>query len=111
MMRIHINKKWWYITWVTTGYIVVSREKAPSRRVRHKSHIGKVMALAALALVLPKTLLLGAAAVTVLWSSHTATNFVAARLKAQHISFGEQKLLIMFPCLLIYSLFSLLSMY
>jgi len=69
------------------------------------------VALAALALVLPKTLLLGAAAVTVLWSSHTATNFVAARLKAQHISFGEQKLLIMFPCLLIYSLFSLLSMY
>ena len=45
--RIDIDEKWWYITKVKTGYIVAPGEKAPDRKVKHKSHIPKVMCLAA----------------------------------------------------------------
>ena len=45
--RIDIDEKWWYITKVKTGYIVAPGEKAPDRKVKHKSHIPKVMYLAA----------------------------------------------------------------
>ena len=48
---------------------------------------------------------------TVFWSAKTLTNFITARLRAQHISFDEQKLLLFFPSLLTYVLFALLSVY
>jgi len=70
------------------------------------------LATAAFRLVLGKGVVLtGACILTVFWSAKTLTNFITARLRAQHISFDEQKLLLFFPSLLTYVLFALLSVY
>lgn len=47
--RLDIDEKWWYISKVSTGYIVVPGEIPPDRRCKHKSHLIKVMCLTAMA--------------------------------------------------------------
>jgi len=47
--RVDIDEKWWYITRVNTSYIMVDGETPPDRKVKHKSHIIKVMCLTAMA--------------------------------------------------------------
>ena len=44
---IDIDEKWWYITQQSLSWIVVPGEITPDRKCKHKSHITKVMALAA----------------------------------------------------------------
>lgn len=46
---VDIDEKWWYITRVNTSYIIVEGEVPPDRKVKHKSHIIKVMCLTAMA--------------------------------------------------------------
>ena len=42
----HLDEKWWFQTREATGYIIVDGEDIPpDRKVKHKSHINKVMAL------------------------------------------------------------------
>ena len=45
MERGDLDEKWWYITEEATHFIIVPGEEAPVRRVKHKSHIIKVMCL------------------------------------------------------------------
>jgi len=47
--RVDIDEKWRYITQVNTSYIIVKGEVPPDRKVKHKSHIIKVMCLTAMA--------------------------------------------------------------
>jgi len=46
--RVNIDEKWWYITQVNTSYIIVDGEVPPDQKVKHKSHIIKVMCLTAM---------------------------------------------------------------
>ena len=47
--RVDIDEKWWYITRVNMSYIIVEGEVPPDQKVKHKSHIIKVMCLTAMA--------------------------------------------------------------
>ena len=47
--EIHVDEKWFYLTRDTESYILLDDEADPVRSVRHKSHIDKVMFLAATA--------------------------------------------------------------
>ena len=47
--EIHIDEKWFYLTRDNENYILVDDEEDPHRTVGHKSHIDKVMFLAATA--------------------------------------------------------------
>ena len=47
----------------------------------------------------------------VLWSTRVASRFVVVRLKAKHIPVEEQRSLIAYPWLLVFSMFALLSLY
>ena len=46
---VHIDKKWFYICQNGQKYYLYTDEELPTRKVRHKSHITKVMFLAAVA--------------------------------------------------------------
>lgn len=47
----------------------------------------------------------------ILWSTRVASRFVVVRLKAKHIPVEEQRSLLAYPWLLIFSMFALLSAY
>jgi hypothetical protein len=47
--EIHVNEKWFYLTNNNENYIMLDDEEDPERTVQHKSHIDKVMFLAATA--------------------------------------------------------------
>ena len=47
--RVDIDEKWWYITRVNTSYIIVDGKIPAVRKLKHKSHIIKVMCLTAMA--------------------------------------------------------------
>jgi hypothetical protein len=46
---VHVDEKWFYMTELTTTYYHAPDEELPYRRVKHKSHIDKVMFAAAVA--------------------------------------------------------------
>ena len=47
--EIHVDEKWFYLTRDQENYIMLEEEEDPRRLVKHKSHIDKVMFLAATA--------------------------------------------------------------
>ena len=47
--EIHVDEKWFYLTRDQENYIMLDDEEDPQRNVKHKSHIDKVMFLAATA--------------------------------------------------------------
>jgi len=61
--------------------------------------VGKSIACSALALF------------SILWSTRVASRFVTVRLKAKHIPVEEQRSLLAYPWLLVFSMFALLSLY
>ncbi|CAN0068137.1 unnamed protein product, partial [Pylaiella littoralis] len=48
-LRSHIDEKWFYIWQNGQKYYLYTDEEVPTRKVQHKSHITKVMFLAAVA--------------------------------------------------------------
>jgi hypothetical protein len=46
---VHVDEKWFYLTSVNAKYYLAHDERPPHRSTRHKSHIDKVMFLAAIA--------------------------------------------------------------
>jgi hypothetical protein len=63
-------------------------------------------------LVIGKSIVLSVLALfCILWSTRVASRFVVVRLKAKHIPVEEQRSLIAYPWLLIFSMFALLSLY
>ena len=47
--RIHIDEKWFYVTDITMRCYLAKGEHPPVRKVKHKSHVEKVMFLSAVA--------------------------------------------------------------
>ena len=47
--EVHVDEKWFYLTRDQENYIMVDDEPDPQRTVKHKSHVEKVMFLAATA--------------------------------------------------------------
>ena len=63
-------------------------------------------------LVIGKSAALSVIAVfAILWSTRVASRFVTVRLKAKHIPVEEQRSLLAYPWLLVFSMFALLSLY
>lgn len=63
-------------------------------------------------LVIGKSAALSMIAVfAILWSTRVASRFVTVRLKAKHIPVEEQRSLLAYPWLLVFSMFALLSLY
>ncbi|WZN59710.1 protein YIPF [Chloropicon roscoffensis] len=63
-------------------------------------------------LVIGKSVALSVIAVfAILWSTRVASRFVTVRLKAKHIPVEEQRSLLAYPWLLVFSMFALLSLY
>ena len=49
MDRIHVNEKWFFLSWHRERYLLLPEEKNPKRCVKSKLHITKVMFLCAIA--------------------------------------------------------------
>ena len=47
MDHIHVNEKWFFLSWQRERYLLLPEEKNPKRCVKRKSHITKVMFLCA----------------------------------------------------------------
>ena len=47
--HIHLDEKWFFLTWEKERYLLLLEEKNPKRCIKHKSHITKVMFLCAIA--------------------------------------------------------------
>jgi hypothetical protein len=47
--EIHVDEKWFYLTQNNASFILLDEEEDPHRTVKHKSHVDKVMFLAATA--------------------------------------------------------------
>jgi hypothetical protein len=45
--RVHVDKKWFFLTWVTERYYLAPEEEQPHHTIGHKCHIPKCMHLAA----------------------------------------------------------------
>ena len=48
---IHLDEKWFFLTWEKEQYLLLPDEKNPKHCVKHKSHITKVMFLCAVAML------------------------------------------------------------
>ena len=46
--QIHLDKKWFCLTWEKERYLLLPEEKNPKHCIKHKSHIRKVMFLCAI---------------------------------------------------------------
>ena len=46
---IHVDEKWFFLSWQKERYLLLPEEKNPKRCIKSKSHITKVMFLCALA--------------------------------------------------------------
>ena len=49
MDRVHVDEKWFFLSWQRERYLLLPEEKNPKRCVKSKSHITKVMFLCAVA--------------------------------------------------------------
>ena len=47
MDRIHVDEKWFFLSWQRERYLLLPEEKNPKRCIESKSHITKVMFLCA----------------------------------------------------------------
>ena len=45
--RVHLDEKWFFLTWEKERYLLLPEEKEPTCCVKHKSHTTKVMFLCA----------------------------------------------------------------
>ena len=49
MDQIHVDEKWFFLSWQKERYLLLPEEKNPKRCMKSKSHITKVMFLCAIA--------------------------------------------------------------